>query len=155
MMNTNYSNKIEPIITNTMNAKESSRSIVLVDDDPINNMINVKIIERNLSSFKINVFTNPIEALHKLKNWSLTESQKFPEFIFLDINMPEIDGWEFLEQFEQLPPSILRNCAVIMLSSSIDYKDIERSKKYKTVKEFISKPLSADKLGALAASRLN
>lgn len=132
-----------------MNAQQNTRSIVLVDDDPINNLINVKVIERSLSFFKIKVFTNPIEALNQLKKWSVSEAHEFPEIIFLDINMPEIDGWEFLERFEKLPASILQKCNVIMLSSSIDYKDVERSKKYKSVKEFVSKPLNEGKLGVL------
>lgn len=138
-----------------MNTQPRKKCIVLVDDDPINNMINVKMIERSFSFVKIKVFTNPNEALDQLKKWAASETENFPGLILLDINMPQIDGWEFLEEFEKLPAYLLDKCTVIMLSSSIDRKDIERSKTFKTVKDFISKPLSQHNLEIIASVGLN
>ena len=126
------------------------RSILLIDDDPITNMINTKIIEKGLDlDYKVVAFTNPYEAIQQLQQWSASAEDEFPGILFLDINMPQMDGWEFLEEFQKLPASALEKCSVVMLSSSIDRDDIERSRTYKVVREFISKPLTADILKAL------
>jgi CheY-like chemotaxis protein len=105
-------------------------------------------MERNFSC-KVIAFTNPLEALEKLTTWSRQHIEDFPAFIFLDINMPHIDGWEFLEQYQKFPNAMLEKCPVIMLTSSIDYHDIRKSKDYKCVQDFISKPLTHDKLAVL------
>jgi CheY-like chemotaxis protein len=119
--------------------------IILVDDDPIANMISARILERNFSC-KVISFTNPLEALKQLTVWSGQDIGDFPAVIFLDINMPLIDGWEFLAEYEKFPTTVLEKCPVIMLTSSIDYDDIRKSKDYKCVQDFISKPLTHDKL---------
>lgn len=123
------------------------RSILLIDDDPIANMISTKIIERTFA-LKVVAFTNAIEALQLLKEHP-SGPESFPAVIFLDINMPHMDGWEFLEEFQKLDKNILANCTVIMLTSSIDIEDIERSKTYNCVNDFISKPLTQDKVRTL------
>lgn len=131
-----------------MNSKQS-KTIVLIDDDPITNMISTKIILRSLDC-KINAFTNAQEALDQLKISVASAPDNFPEIIFLDINMPHMDGWEFLEEFQKLPDAFLDRCDVLMLTSSIDMDDLAKSKTFSSVKDFISKPLTTDKLGVLA-----
>jgi CheY-like chemotaxis protein len=121
------------------------KNIFLIDDDPITNIISTKIIKKSFA-FNVTAFTNAAEALERLKEWSSTEGAEFPEIIFLDINMPHMDGWEFLEEFQKLPSRLLEKCGVVMLTSSIDINDIEKSKLYTSVREFISKPLTPDKL---------
>lgn len=126
------------------------KSILLVDDDPITNMIHTKIIEKCFdTSFIVTAFTNPYEALHQLREWSASGNDDFPGILFLDINMPHLDGWEFLEEYQKLPAAVLEKCRVIMLSSSIDRHDIEKSKTYKVVRQFVSKPLTPDMLETL------
>jgi CheY-like chemotaxis protein len=60
----------------------------------------------------------------------------------LDINMPVMDGWEFLDEFNLLPKDALKECSVIMHTSSIDPRDIERAKTYSVVIDYITKPLT-------------
>jgi CheY-like chemotaxis protein len=125
-----------------------NKRLLLIDDDPVTNVINRRIISRHLSLQAI-VFTDPHEALDQLKEWSTANSQEFPDVIFLDINMPQMDGWDFLNEFQRLPGHVHQKCRVIMLTSSIDLSDIKRSKTYSSVTDFISKPLTLDKLSAL------
>jgi CheY-like chemotaxis protein len=130
------------------NTMKQAKTIFLIDDDPITNYVNKKIIGKSYP-FTMVEFTNSSEALAVLKEYSSSQTHLFPEIIFLDINMPHLDGWEFLEEFQKLPKAVLDKCDVVMLSSSIDNYDIERSKKYSIVKRFISKPLTVDKVYGL------
>jgi CheY-like chemotaxis protein len=124
------------------------KNIVLIDDDPITNLINKRIIE-NYFGFKTIVFTNAAEALGQLKQWLMAETNMLPEIIFLDIDMPDMNGWEFLDELHTLPDALIDKCHIIVLTSSIDFEDIEKSKTYRVVRGFISKPLTADSLRML------
>lgn len=135
----------EYIFLKMMEQEQSGRRILLIDDDPVTNMITTKIIQKSFT-FQVTAFTNAEEALVQLKQWSTLAIHEFPQVIFLDINMPIMDGWEFLEEFQKFSTVVLDNCKVIMLSSSIDIEDIEKSRTFKSVREFVSKPLTQEKV---------
>jgi CheY-like chemotaxis protein len=135
---------------NMENIKQPLKRILLIDDDPIANMISTKIISNNFN-FSVLAYANAREALGMLEQWANSAPEIIPDLIFLDINMPQMDGWEFLEEFQKMKDYPEDKCQVIMLTSSLDRGDIERSKTYKCVKEFISKPLTAEKIKSLAA----
>jgi CheY-like chemotaxis protein len=121
-------------------------NILLIDDDTTLNFLHTKLIER--SGFVKKVMTSNYAniALHDLKNILNTTPDLFPELIFLDLNMPYMDGWEFLDEYEKFSDQVHKKTKLFILTSSIDPKDIERSKNYKTVNRFFSKPLSIEKL---------
>ena len=122
---------------------EQTRKIFLIDDEHLNNFINTKMITRFLPH-EVTAFTRANEALEFLK--TSQDPALLTEVIFLDLNMPEMDGWQFLQAYEQLGDKIHRHCNVVVLSSSIDMRDIERARSIKVVREFISKPLSMENL---------
>ena len=93
------------------------------------------------------VYENGREALDNL-SVILNSNEKLPEVIFLDLNMPILNGWQFLDEFCKIP-NIEENTRIYILSSSVYSGDIEKSKKYSIVKDFIQKPLTDLKFGTL------
>lgn len=126
----------------------AEKQIVLIDDDAVINLVNKRIIEKHFG-FKTVIFKNAIAALAQIRQWLINTTQPLPELIFLDIDMPFMTGWEFLDELHKLPAHELQKCKVVILSSSIHFEDIEKSKSYSAVLDFISKPLTADKLRTL------
>jgi len=127
---------------------EASRRILLIDDDPVTNMINTKLIMREFN-FTVEAYTNGQETLAHLQELVTSSPEKVPDLIFLDINMPVMDGWQFLDEFQKLPSSLQKKVKIFMLTSSIDLKDIVKAKAYESVKDFISKPLTTIKFRSL------
>lgn len=115
---------------------------LLIDDDAIFNLLNKKLLMTSGAFGQIDAVTSGVEGLRKLRE----ESDRLPDVIFLDIMMPVMNGFEFLEQFQQFPSERLGGIHVVMLSSSLDPRDIDRSLSYELVDEFIEKPLSTQKL---------
>ncbi|MBW2962675.1 response regulator [Mesonia aestuariivivens] len=102
--------------------------IYLVDDQNIANFITKKVIENTGIECEIVAFEEPKQALEALE-------EETPHYIFLDLNMPLIDGWEFLESMDDKLSS-----KVIILTSSVDPADIERAKNYPQVISYQTKP---------------
>ena len=122
--------------------------VMLIDEDEIDNIINQKIIESNNFSEKVQVFQTGSEALDFLRNNS-KNAENLPDLIFLDINMPIMDGFPFLEEFEKLDNEILDKSKIIMLSSSISPRDIDRAASNRFVKKYLNKPLNSRYLQAI------
>ena len=137
------------IYLSTMKGVPSINHIFLIDDDAVINMINKKIISLTFPSLKVSSYIHAGVALDRLKQWAESEPSQLPDFIFLDINMPELDGWEFLDEFMKLPAAVQEKVQVIMLTSSIDISDIAKSRTYRPVIDFLSKPLNPDRLNTL------
>ena len=116
--------------------------IFLIDDDGITNMLNQYFFEEHFRDVTISAYTDPEDALDFLMN-----SKEQPNYIFLDINMPVMDGWEFLENYEKRKIDKEHRPDIYLLSSSVDPADFNRAKTKCCVKGFISKPLEIEKLG--------
>lgn len=130
--------------------------ILCVDDDPITLMLCKMVITRADFAQQIITAQNGEEALSyfddlRVKN-SGTNNCHYPKLIFLDLNMPVMGGWEFLDHFSQEAyRSSFEDCKVIVLSSTIDPDDIKKAKTYPMVLDFLSKPISKEMLESLKA----
>lgn len=129
------------------------KHIFLIDDDNMINMITTNIIKIGKLAKKISSETNAKEALDQLMHLWLTDRPAFPDFIFLDIDMPDMDGWEFLDMFKEFPPEAVSATTIVMLTSSIDLFDIRKSKTYSMVKDYVSKPIQIPILERLFSSK--
>lgn len=115
-------------------------AIFLVDDDPINNLINKRLLGKVGISDKIIEFLEGEEALTQIE--ILPSDHQV--LIFLDINMPVLNGWEFLEKYLETFPK--RQDKIVILSSSIDFQDRQKAREYQLVSGFLEKPLTLDKI---------
>lgn len=123
--------------------KPPVKRILIIDDDPVNNMINQKLIKKFKPEVEISTTMNAVEALKMLEE----NPDNKPDLILLDINMPVMTGWEFLEEARSKGIELL----VVMLSSSIDKHDQSKSSNYPVVVDYVVKPLSIDRLEELFA----
>ena len=128
-------------------------TIMLIDDNEIDNLINQKIIESAGIAKHIFTHTGGKSAIEFLKNMekiaNVTNNVTLPELVFLDIDMPLMDGFQFLDEFEKLSRDTKEYCKIIMLTSSINPQDMSKSKKYDYVKKYVNKPLTQDSLKKL------
>ncbi len=113
--------------------------ILLIDDDADDNYFHQIIIQEMNITDNIQVATNGLEALDLLK-----KIETPPELIFLDINMPKMNGWEFLKEYDKLPANHKSNAIVAMLTTSQNADDKKNAEKFSCVKCFYSKPLTAN-----------
>jgi CheY-like chemotaxis protein len=123
------------------------RKVLLIDDNEIDNFINERMISSSHFSEEVIVKTSTDEAIAYLR--SLTASDDFPRIIFLDLNMPGRDGFEFLKDFESLDPSLKDIARIVVLSSSISPEDIDKASTNPHVFKYVNKPLSEKYLDAI------
>ncbi len=128
--------------------------ILCVDDDPITLMLCKMVVSKAGFAKEIVTAQNGEEAIDyfdeiKLNNLG-SEIKRYPELIFLDLNMPVMGGWEFLDHFTQSDyEAIFPKTKVLVLSSTIDPQDIDKAKKYPMVLDFLSKPITKEMLADL------
>ncbi len=126
---------------------KKSLKVMIIDDDEISGFIYGKIIEKGgVSGNHVRTFLKGQEALEFLKN-NLGNNEDFPDLILLDINMPIMNGWEFLDSYaEDIWPKLGKKVILCMLSSSVNRDDIDKANSYSQVDDYLSKPLTKDVL---------
>lgn len=127
--------------------------ILCVDDDQITLMLCKKVIERATFANEIITLQNGEEAFNYFKDLSVTINNKievdYPKLVFLDLNMPIMDGWEFLDSYLENKYHDVFSTNFIVLSSTIDPLDYIKSKTYPFVIDFIAKPITKEILEVL------
>ena len=124
--------------------KTKSPIIALVDDDKIFQLTSSRMIQSLDLSHDILQFENGEEALQFLRE-NAAHPENLPDYIFLDINMPYVDGWMFLSDYATLKFEIKKKISIFMISSSIDPRDIIRAQKNADVRDYILKPVTPEK----------
>jgi response regulator RpfG family c-di-GMP phosphodiesterase len=132
-----------------MNGNHKTVSILLVDDDEINNFISIKLIKKALINTEIMACLNGRFAIDELMEIQQNDPSKLPDYILLDINMPIMNGWEFLDEYKRLGIDPTGKTKIFIISSSVFSNDINKTKSYNLVKDFISKPLNVEKIKEL------
>ncbi len=133
--------------------KHRLNSIFVIDDDPISIFLVETILQDMNISDCILSATNGLEALEVIEERCSDDATNgCPELILLDINMPIMDGFEFMDKFQKLPYPHLDKAKVIILTSSSNLQDVEKSKHF-SIYGYMIKPLTKDKLGTLLEER--
>lgn len=118
---------------------------MLIDDDEIHSNLCYELILKSGITQTVSIFNDAEEALQFIRE-NTGSPDRLPDLIFLDINMPFMDGWEFLDAYESVKPEIKKEIVLILLTSSVYKNDIEKAKQYKSVVEYIKTPISINKL---------
>ncbi|WP_423998530.1 response regulator [Maribacter sp. IgM3_T14_3] len=128
-----------------MNTKPN---ILLVDDDELYLYLMEKTIHQISKELVVTTFTDGEQAVEYISK--CTEEQvELPEVIFLDINMPFLDGWGFLNEFKKLKPKIINNINIYMVSSSMRESDVKRASSFEELTGYVVKPVNKDQLAEI------
>ncbi|HRH64933.1 MAG TPA: response regulator [Bacteroidia bacterium] len=122
--------------------------VMLIDDNELDNFINKKLLENEKFASSILIHQSAINALEDLKEKASSPAE-LPNVIFLDIMMPGMDGFGFLEEFNKLPDAVKSHSKVVMLSTSESFKDLNKANQSRFVYKFLNKPLNKAVLDAI------
>ena len=114
--------------------------IAVVDDDTVYRRTVQKLLQSTELIENVLAFENGYFVLDYLQNQK--DAEQLPDIILLDINMPQMDGWAFLDAYDKLKPELSKDIRIYMVSSSSNKEDINKAKTYNSVASYISKPFS-------------
>lgn len=127
--------------------------ILLVDDDPTTNFLNKRLLAKMEVVDHIKEARNGIEALKYLRQTETEpEGCPMPDLILLDLNMPMMDGWEFLDAYQQLPEHLRRSLVIVMLTTSLREEDQVRANRISDVRTLIHKPLNREMMSEVLST---
>ncbi len=126
-------------------------TILVIDDDPIASLIMERANHMVQLAEQVHCFYSAVDGLNYLNDLK-ARRQKFPEIIFLDICMPIVSGWQFLEQLEALGGT---DTSVYMLALSADQEHMNRAMNVASVKDYIVKPITVERLKAIKSQRVD
>lgn len=132
-----------PLLAYTLSMKKNN-ILWIIEDDPIQVFIAKRMLANLNFPQLIHTFNNAESALEELRSLSTSGIDQLPDIIFLDIHMPRMDGWQFLEKFEKLCRG--KNFAIYLLTSSVDPQDEKRAQANSYVKDFFIKPVKLEDL---------
>ena len=118
-------------------------NIAVIDDDEIYVFLTKRLIEKTHLFEKVLVFKNGLEGLNFIKE-NVNNAASLPELILLDLSMPVMNGWQFLDEFMKLYPKNESNIKIYISTSSISPNDVERAKHISVVSNYIVKPISKE-----------
>ncbi|MFV8351523.1 response regulator [Flavobacterium sp. XS1P32] len=126
----------------------------IVDDDDIYQFTTSLLLKKTDLVNKIIVFSNGLKAINFLKD-EMGNKENIPDVLFLDINMPVMDGWEFLEEYLLIKPMMPKKVVIYMVSSSVDEKDVLKAKSISALSGYMVKPISSQNIMEVILEILN
>ena len=126
------------------NPKYKFENTLLIDDNDLDNFINQKMMESAHFSEKIHICMNGEFALDFINSLIASENKLYPDIMFVDFNMPVMDGFEFIENFKKINDEELMKSKIVILTSSIDHEDRVKAEKIDSSITFINKPLTSE-----------
>ena len=130
--------------------------ILLIDDDKATNFLNKRLLTKMDVTENIQIARNGIEAIDYIKNAIAGDpAHPWPDMILLDINMPMVNGWEFLDEYEQMPASVRESTIILMLTTSLKREDQDKAESKSTVKGYIKKPLTQAEIERIITTHFN
>lgn len=121
------------------------KNLMIIDDDDVFVFLTKKTIGQVKIIEDIKVFDNGLDSINYIKENS-KKPNLLPEVIFLDLSMPIMDGWQFLEEYILLEPEIEKEINIYVISSSISPEDLKKAKGINVITDFIVKPITKEKL---------
>lgn len=122
------------------------KDVFVVDDDKVYHFIIKKLLTKNNIDVKPSFYLNGLEAIEEIKG-KIKLGTSLPDLILLDINMPIMDGWQFLDEFKKTNNKVDKNTTIYLVSSSDSISDINKAKEYQDqIKDFFFKPMTAQDL---------
>jgi CheY-like chemotaxis protein len=125
-------------------AKPSFRKILVIDDNPTDRYIAKRMAEKYHFAEEVILQESAREALNYIRSLE-NALHLLPQLIFLDINMPGMNGYEFLEEYAKLSETIKSNCIILMITTSIHPDDFKRAENDPSIFRFLNKPLDKEK----------
>jgi CheY-like chemotaxis protein len=119
--------------------------ICIIDDNEIYQFTLMRIINDNKQAERIITFSDGEKAIHYLADNKAT-NENIPDIIFLDVNMPIMDGWQFIDEYASIKTEIKKKIVIFMLSSSVNPIDIERASKINEISDYIIKPMKLEEV---------
>lgn len=129
----------------------SLKKLILIEDDDVIVYLTQKLIKESKSIELLNVLKNGRKALdYFIEN--AKNAELLPDFIFLDLSMPILDGWQFLEEFARIKDSMAKNIQIYITTSSISPKDLSKAESYDFISDFVIKPISLENFNRIVNS---
>jgi CheY-like chemotaxis protein len=122
--------------------------LIVLDDDKIQHLLIKKMLIK-YDVFNDTIFSDDGKSILDFLSLNKTNGGILPEILFLDLNMPKLSGWRFLEALNGLYPQLTKALTVYVISSSVDPQDVKRSSKYSFVKSYLIKPVSRERLNSI------
>ena len=132
--------------------KYKFKQVMLLDDNELDNFINEKIIEASHFSEKVYVNSSGKSAVEFLNNLAVAGDESntiYPEVIFIDVNMPLMDGFQFIDNLKKIPGTMVKDCKLVILTSSIYPEDKQKAMQISENIVFLNKPLTTEMLNTI------
>lgn len=121
----------------------SLKKLILIEDDDVIVYLTQKLIKESKEIELLTVLKNGRKALDYFTE-NAKNAELLPDFVFLDLSMPILDGWQFLEEFALIKKSLVKNIRIYITTSSISPKDLIKAEKYDFISDFVIKPISLE-----------